>query len=234
MLHDTYGFPVELTAEIAAERKVGLDMEGFEAAMARQRELARTAAGGGAGDERASQAAGRLVAELAGLAPTEFLGYEELRAQSKLVKMLKGRRRGPKGAKGNDREGTPSTNEAPSNQPTLEVFVERTPFYAESGGQVGDTGTIVSETGRARVIDTDSPLEGMIRHRCAWRRAPWWRAKRPRWRSTRSVATRSGAATQRPTFCTGPCARRSARNCNSRDRSWNPTTCALTSTTTPS
>ena len=164
MLHDTYGFPVELTAEIAAERKVGLDVEGFEAAMARQRELARTAAGGGAGDEHASQAAGRLVAELAGLAPTEFLGYEELRAQSKLVKILKGLDSGPKGAKGNDREGTPSTNEAPSNQPTLEVFAERTPFYAESGGQVGDTGTIVSETGRARVIATDRPLEGMIRH----------------------------------------------------------------------
>jgi alanyl-tRNA synthetase len=145
-LHDTYGFPVELTGEIAAERKVGLDMDGFEQAMAHQRELARSAAGGGTGDELQSQAASRLVAELAGLEPTEFLGYEQLEAQSKLLRVLK--------AEGED-----------SEHPTLEVFAERTPFYAESGGQVGDTGTIESETGTARVIDTDKPLEGIIRHR---------------------------------------------------------------------
>jgi alanyl-tRNA synthetase len=145
-LHDTYGFPVELTTEIAAERKVGLDMEGFEHAMAHQRELARSAAGGGTGDERQSQAASRLVAELAGLGPTEFLGYEQLEAQSKLLRVLKA-----------ESDGT--------EHPTLEVFAERTPFYAESGGQVGDTGTIESETGTARVIDTDKPLEGIIRHR---------------------------------------------------------------------
>jgi alanyl-tRNA synthetase len=142
MLHDTYGFPVELTAEIAAERKVGLDMEGFEQAMGRQRELARSAAGGGSSDEQESQATGRLVAELDGLAPTEFLGYEETEAQSKLVRVL----------------------EAPDGE-TLEVFAERTPFYAESGGQVGDTGVIETESGRARVIDTDRPLEGIVRHR---------------------------------------------------------------------
>jgi alanyl-tRNA synthetase len=145
-LHDTYGFPVELTAEIAAERKVGLDMEGFEQAMAHQRELARSAAGGGAGDELQSQAASRLVTELAGLEPTEFLGYEQLEAQGKLLRVLKAESNGPE-------------------HPTLEVFAERTPFYAESGGQVGDTGTIETETGTARVIDTDKPLEGIIRHR---------------------------------------------------------------------
>jgi alanyl-tRNA synthetase len=145
-LHDTYGFPVELTAEIAAERKVGLDMDGFEHAMAHQRELARSAAGGETGDELQSQAASRLVTELAGLEPTEFLGYEQLQAQSKILRVLK--------AESED-----------SKHPTLEVFAERTPFYAESGGQVGDTGTIESETGTARVIDTDKPLEGIVRHR---------------------------------------------------------------------
>jgi alanyl-tRNA synthetase len=145
-LHDTYGFPVELTAEIAAERKVGLDLDGFELAMAHQRELARSAAGGGTGDELQSQAASRLVAQLAGLGPTEFLGYEQLEAQSKLLRVLK-------------------SESEDSEHPTLEVFAQRTPFYAESGGQVGDTGTIESETGTARVIDTDKPLEGVIRHR---------------------------------------------------------------------
>ncbi|HXC22975.1 MAG TPA: alanine--tRNA ligase, partial [Solirubrobacteraceae bacterium] len=145
-LHDTYGFPVELTAEIAAERKVGLDLEGFERAMAHQRELARSAAGGGSSDELQSQTAGRLVAELDGLQHTQFLGYEQLEAQSKLLRVLKAESDDP-------------------DHPTLEVFAERTPFYAESGGQVGDTGTIESETGTARVIDTDRPLEGIIRHR---------------------------------------------------------------------
>jgi alanyl-tRNA synthetase len=146
MLHDTYGFPVELTAEIAAERKVGLDMEGFEQAMERQRELARSASGGGSGDELQSQAAARLVAELGDLEPTEFLGYEQLEAPSKLLRVLV------------SESGDPA-------HPTLEVFAQRTPFYAESGGQVGDTGTIESESGKARVIDTDRPLEGIIRHR---------------------------------------------------------------------
>jgi alanyl-tRNA synthetase len=145
MLHDTYGFPIELTAEIAAERKVGLDLEGFEQAMERQRELARSAAGGGE-DEQESQATGRLVAELGGIAPTEFLGYEQLETQSKLLRVLK-------------------SETGDSEEPTLEVFAERTPFYAESGGQVGDTGVIESESGTARVIDTDRPLEGIIRHR---------------------------------------------------------------------
>ncbi|HEX4116023.1 MAG TPA: alanine--tRNA ligase [Solirubrobacteraceae bacterium] len=152
-LHDTYGFPVELTAEIAAERKVGLDLEGFEQAMAHQRELARSAAGGGSGDELQSQAASRLVAELAGLAPTEFLGYEQLQAQSRILRVLKAA----------DEEADQASADAA--RPTLEVFVERTPFYAESGGQVGDTGTIESETGRAQVLATDRPLEGIIRHR---------------------------------------------------------------------
>lgn len=143
MLHDTYGFPVELTAEIAAERKVGLDMEGFERAMERQRELARSAATGGVGeDEQESNAASRLLAELDGLAPTEFLGYAQTEAEGKLLRVLK----------------------APDGE-TLEVFAKRTPFYAESGGQVGDTGTIESESGKARVIATDRPLEGIIRHR---------------------------------------------------------------------
>jgi alanyl-tRNA synthetase len=147
MLHDTYGFPVELTAEIAAERKVGLDMEGFERSMAHQRELARGAAGaGGSGDARESRAASRLVAELEGLQPTEFVGYEQLQAESRLLRVLK-------------------SEDEDASRPVLEVFAARTPFYAESGGQVGDTGTIESASGRARVIETDRPLEGIVRHR---------------------------------------------------------------------
>jgi alanyl-tRNA synthetase len=141
-LHDTYGFPVELTAEIAAERKVGLDLEGFEQAMSHQRELARSASGGAASDAQESKATGHLLAELGTIGPTEFLGYGQLEAQSKLVRVLEA-----------------------SDEESLEVFAERTPFYAESGGQVGDTGVIETDTGRGRVIETDRPLEGIIRHR---------------------------------------------------------------------
>jgi alanyl-tRNA synthetase len=170
-LHDTYGFPVELTAEIAAEREVGLDMEGFEHAMTHQRELARSAAAGGNNDERQSQAAGRLLTELGGLEPTVFLGYEQLQAQSKIVRVLEatgGQRdqHEESAVQGKEQvaaqQGTRADGDA--MQPVLEVFVERTPFYAESGGQVGDTGMIESETGTARVINTDKPLEGIIRH----------------------------------------------------------------------
>ncbi len=67
MLHDTYGFPVELTAEIAAERKVGLDMEGFERRWAASASWRAAPPAAGAGDEQESQATGRLVAELDGL-----------------------------------------------------------------------------------------------------------------------------------------------------------------------
>jgi alanyl-tRNA synthetase len=125
---------------------LGLDLDGFEEAMQRQRELARSAAGGGGGDEQDSQAAGRLAAELGEMASTEFLGYEQLEARSRLLRVLE------------------AETDDPAHQ-TLEVFAERTPFYAESGGQVGDTGVIESESGKAFVIDTDRPLEGIIRHR---------------------------------------------------------------------
>jgi len=87
------------------------------------------------------------------LGATEFLGYEQLQAQSRILRVLKAA----------DEEADQASADAA--RPTLEVFVERTPFYAESGGQVGDTGTIESETGTARVIDTDRPLEGIVRHR---------------------------------------------------------------------
>ncbi|MFZ1155982.1 MAG: alanine--tRNA ligase-related protein, partial [Solirubrobacteraceae bacterium] len=111
--------------------------------MERQRELARSAGGGGGGgDAEEIQASGDLLAELGALQPTEFVGYEQLEVHSKLLRVLL----------------------APDGE-TLEVFAEKTPFYAESGGQVGDTGVIESESGRARVIDTDRPLEGITRHR---------------------------------------------------------------------
>jgi len=131
-LHDTYGFPLELTLEIAAERGVAVDVAGFEAEMDAQRARARAAhAGAGAGAGRS--AAYRELVEQFG--PTEFLGYQATEGRGRVL------------AVNGD-----------------EVFLDRTPFYAESGGQVGDTGVLTTESGRARVVDTTLALPGLHRH----------------------------------------------------------------------
>ncbi len=132
-LHDTFGFPLELTLEVAAERDVEVDVDGFDAEMEAQRRRAREAAqpGGGEVADPARVAAYRELVEQFGA--TEFTGYSETESRGRVLAVLDG----PAGAEG---------------EPTVEVFLDRTPFYAESGGQVGDTG----------VIATDAP--GLTRH----------------------------------------------------------------------
>lgn len=131
-LYDTYGFPVDLTADIARERGLTVDMAGFDAAMAQQRETAR-ASGKFAGGVT-------LPAELvAQLKPTEFLGYDTLAAGGlEVVALLKD---------GRAVEAIEAGDEAI-------VILDRTPFYAESGGQVGDTGELDEKGVRFVVGDT--------------------------------------------------------------------------------
>lgn len=131
-LYDTYGFPVDLTADIARERGLTVDMAGFDAAMAQQRETAR-ASGKFAGGVT-------LPAELvAQLKPTEFLGYDTLAAGGlEVVALLKD---------GRAVEIIEAGDEAI-------VILDRTPFYAESGGQVGDTGELDEKGVRFVVGDT--------------------------------------------------------------------------------
>ncbi len=131
-LYDTYGFPVDLTADIARERGLVLDTAGFERAMEEQRERARAAS--------QFESKGQLPAEVASsLAPTQFLGYEATRADAaRVVAIIHG---GRKLASLGDGE-------------QAIVLLERTPFYAESGGQVGDTGELVAAGGRFEVADT--------------------------------------------------------------------------------
>jgi alanyl-tRNA synthetase len=137
-LHDTYGFPLELTEEIASERGVAVDGEGFDAEMQAQRERAKAARKGAAvGDERMN--AYRDVVEQYGT--TEFVGYTDDTTEAKVLAVLPGAEEG-----------------------TVEIFLDRTPFYAESGGQVGDAGTINADTGIAEVIDTTFALPGLRRH----------------------------------------------------------------------
>jgi alanyl-tRNA synthetase len=131
-LYDTYGFPVDLTADIARERGLDVDMAGFERAMDEQRERARAAG--------KFEARGQMPAELASqLAPTAFLGYEALAAGG--CKLL-----------GIVRDGRQVGQLAEGEQGLL--ILDRTPFYAESGGQVGDTGTLSNGNGRFEVADT--------------------------------------------------------------------------------
>ncbi|SFS01579.1 alanyl-tRNA synthetase [Dyella sp. OK004] len=131
-LYDTYGFPVDLTADIARERGLSVDMAGFEQAMEQQRERARAAS--------RFEAKGLMPAELASqLKPTEFLGYEAISAKgSKVVGIVRAGKQIDQLAEGE--EGL--------------VILDRTPFYAESGGQVGDTGTLANGAGRFEVVDT--------------------------------------------------------------------------------
>jgi alanyl-tRNA synthetase len=131
-LYDTYGFPIDLTADIARERNLTVDMDGFELAMKEQQERSRE---GGK-----FEAKGQMPAELASqLQPTVFLGYDALTSQgSKVVGIVRAGKQFDQLSDGED--GL--------------VILDRTPFYAESGGQVGDTGALVSASGSFAVGDT--------------------------------------------------------------------------------
>jgi alanyl-tRNA synthetase len=134
-LHDTFGFPLELTRELADGRGLKVDEEGFRAEMASQRERSRRG-----GTQRLSGAKD--------IPKSEFTGYRELQTETKVIGLRK--------------NGDSAAGAAEGD--AVEVFLERTPFYAESGGQIGDTGTITMPSGRVRVDDTQKPVEGAIAH----------------------------------------------------------------------
>ncbi|WP_407352207.1 alanine--tRNA ligase [Luteimonas sp. R10] len=131
-LYDTYGFPLDLTADIARERGLDVDIAGFDAAMARQRETARAAG-------KFASGVGLPADLVAQLRPTEFLGYDRLQAGGLEVLALL-------------RDGRPVESIAAGEDAV--VILDRTPFYAESGGQVGDTGELDGQGVRFRVEDT--------------------------------------------------------------------------------
>ncbi|MEG2805614.1 alanine--tRNA ligase [Stenotrophomonas sp.] len=131
-LYDTYGFPVDLTADIAREREMTVDMDGFNAAMETQRETARAAGKFGGGVTLSAD----LVATLK---PTVFLGYDRLQADGlTVVAVLK--------------DGRPV--QAAQAGDAVIVITDQTPFYAESGGQVGDTGVLTGAGLQLQVSDT--------------------------------------------------------------------------------
>ncbi|HLI95719.1 MAG TPA: alanine--tRNA ligase [Candidatus Baltobacteraceae bacterium] len=137
VLHDTYGFPVELTREIAGERGIAIDHAGFERAMNEQRERARRDA-----------AAKRAVVTLAELpaVKSEFLGYEGLEADGTVVAILKN---------GELVQDVQAGEEA-------QVILDRTSFYAEKGGQIGDRGMLTLDGAQFDVADTQFQGEAVV------------------------------------------------------------------------
>jgi alanyl-tRNA synthetase len=136
LLHDTFGFPLELTRELAEQRGIEVDEEGFRTAMEGQRAQSRSS-------RRTLDTLGTKDAP-----KSEFTGYRELTTESRVLALRKGG----------------GSAEVATEGDLVEVFLERSPFYAESGGQVGDTGTITTPSGRVRVEDTQRPVEGAISH----------------------------------------------------------------------
>ena len=132
-LHDTYGFPVEITAEIAGEQGIDIDMDAFDAAMADQRERARSA---GAKDAEAAWSTyGGIYADILNeVGPTSFVGYDNTESSSRILAIVKQ----------GDRVDSASAGEE------VEIVLDITPFYAEMGGEVGDTGQIVNGDVKAR------------------------------------------------------------------------------------
>jgi len=143
MLHDTYGFPFELTAEIAAENNVDVDVDAFTAEMEAQRDRARAAV-----KDDSWNTFGGAIAELAkGSGATTFLGYDHNEADGKVLAIL--------------REGARVQSLAPGD--AAEIVLDKTAFYGEQGGQVGDTGVIDGPSGRF-VVEATRVSQGVISH----------------------------------------------------------------------
>ena len=138
-LHDTFGFPIELTQEIANERGIDVDVAGFDQEMMAQRTRARADFKGKV-DEAGLIEQYRNLLDLFG--PTHFSGYVTTTDTGRVI----------------------AIQESASSPGQLEIFTDRTCFYAEQGGQVGDTGTISGDNARGLIVGTDFAMHGLIRH----------------------------------------------------------------------
>lgn len=147
LLHDTWGFPIDLTLEMAAEQGLSVDEDGFRRLMTEQRDRAKA-------DARAKKTghadmgAYREIADAAG--ETEFVGYDRTEGESTVVGILV------------DGVSSPAATEGDE----VEIVLDRTPFYAEGGGQIGDTGRIRTDTGAViEIRDCQKPVPGVYVHK---------------------------------------------------------------------
>ncbi|MGW4473098.1 alanine--tRNA ligase [Nonomuraea sp. NPDC004354] len=145
-LHDTYGFPIDLTLEMAAEQGLKVDEEGFRRLMKEQRERAKADAAA----KKTGNADISVFGELLEKAGTvEFLGYDLTTAESSVVGILV--------------DGVPVPVAGAGS--TVEVVLGRTPFYAEGGGQLADQGVLRTSGAQVDVLDVQSPIKGLVVHR---------------------------------------------------------------------
>src|SRR3954470_9294404 len=148
-LHDTYGFPIDVTLEMAAEQGVTVEEQGCRELMKQQRDRARA-------DARAKRTgsvdvlAYRRLLEEHG--PTDWQAYDTLRTDSRVLALL------------SDVADADATTEAVAPGEITRVVLDRTPFYAESGGQVADAGVLTWDGGRAEVLDVQRPVKGLVVH----------------------------------------------------------------------
>ena len=142
LLYDTYGFPLDLTQEIARENGLDVDVEGFEREMEAQRQRGRASAHFGGGREALRAYEALDVRE------TAFLGYDRVETDTVVAGILKDGERVEKASAGD----------------VVEIVLRETPFYPEGGGQVGDTGLITAYGGSAKVSDTQKPMADLIVH----------------------------------------------------------------------
>jgi alanyl-tRNA synthetase len=143
-LYDTFGFPLDLTQDALKARHIGVDITGFTDAMNRQRAEARKAWAGSGEAATDTQWFG-LVDEFG---KTEFLGYDTEEAEGTVLAILKDGARVPAASAGE----------------TVRLVTNQTPFYGESGGQVGDHGTVFSPKAEGKVIDTEKKLGALMVH----------------------------------------------------------------------
>ncbi len=144
-LYDTYGLREDLISYIAEQRGFAMDRDGFEAEMEKQRQRARESWKGGAAKQ-----VNPIYQQIAGSGRSQFTGYTEMDAgAARVVALIK------------NGEAADALNAGDEG----EVILDRTPFYAESGGQIGDTGLLENEGARLLVNDTQSPTSGVIAHK---------------------------------------------------------------------
>jgi len=145
LLHDTYGFPIDLTLEIAQESGLSVDRDGFKALMALQRDRAKA-------DAREKKLGGTdlsVYSDFRSMGVTNFRGYESLETEAKVLGLLV--------------EGT-SVKQANAGE-IAEVILDETSFYAESGGQDSDAGFIIGDGVELEVLDVQRPVKGLVSHR---------------------------------------------------------------------
>ncbi len=145
LLHDTYGFPIDLTLEVAEEAGLTVDREGFTSLMQEQRDRAKA-------DAREKKLGGtdlNVYSEFRALGLTKFTGYEELETEAKVIGLIRDGARAEKIGKGQ----------------IAEILLDATSLYAESGGQEADAGWIIGDGFEAEVLDVQKPVKGLVTHK---------------------------------------------------------------------